>query len=94
MVREVPNTTLNCTVFSAMGLEDRGEHTILQPTDPNFGKVAAIWYKHIKKVYGIRGSHFGGDLFHEGGNQGGTPLKEAAEAVLMELMELWEAAQL
>lgn len=55
--------------------------TILQPTDPNFGKVAAIWYKHIKKVYGIRGSHFGGDLFHEGGKQGGTPLKEAAEAV-------------
>lgn len=55
--------------------------TILQPTDPIFGKIAAIWYKNLKKVYGYRGKYFGGDLFHEGGRQGGTPLKEAAEAV-------------
>ena len=54
---------------------------ILQPTDPVFGKIAALWYKNLKKVYGYQGKYFGGDLFHEGGNQGGTPLKEAAAAV-------------
>ena len=54
---------------------------ILQPTDQAFPKVAALWYKHLQKVYGYRGKYFGGDLFHEGGNKGGTPLKQAAEAV-------------
>lgn len=54
---------------------------ILQPTDPIFGKIAAIWYRNLKSVYGYQGKYFGGDLFHEGGKQGGTPLKEAAEAV-------------
>lgn len=54
---------------------------ILQPTDPAFAGVAATWYKSLKKVYGYQGKYFGGDLFHEGGNQGGTPLKEAAESV-------------
>lgn len=54
---------------------------VLQPTSPAFPKVAALWYKNLKKVYGYQGKYFGGDLFHEGGRQGGTPLKEAAEAV-------------
>ena len=55
--------------------------TILQPTDPIFGKIAAAWYKNVKKTYGYRVKYFGGDLFHEGGRQSGTPLKEAAQAV-------------
>ena len=54
---------------------------VLQPTDPIFGKTAALWYKNLRKVYGYQAKYFGGDLFHEGGNQGGTPLKEAAQAV-------------
>lgn len=54
---------------------------ILQPTDPIFGKIAELWYKHIRKVYDYQAKYFGGDLFHEGGNQGGTPLREAAQAV-------------
>lgn len=54
---------------------------ILQPTDPTFAKTAALWYKHLRKVYRYQAKYFGGDLFHEGGNRAGTPLKEAAQAV-------------
>lgn len=54
---------------------------VLQPTDPTFAKTASLWYKHLRKVYGYQAKYYGGDLFHEGGNQGGTPLKEAAQAV-------------
>lgn len=54
---------------------------ILQPTDPTFAKTAALWYEHLRKVYRYQAKYFGGDLFHEGGNQAGTPLKEAAQAV-------------
>lgn len=54
---------------------------ILQPTSPTFPKVAELWYKNLKAVYGYQGKYFGGDLFHEGGRPGGTPLKEAAQAV-------------
>lgn len=54
---------------------------VLQPTAPDFPRLAAAWYKHLRKVYGYRGLYFGGDLFHEGGNTGGTPLTPAAQAV-------------
>ncbi len=54
---------------------------VLQPTAEDFPRLAGLWYKHIKKVYGYQGKYFGGDLFHEGGNTGGTPLKPAAQAV-------------
>ena len=35
-----------------------------------FPKLAADWYKALRKVYGIPGKMFGGDLFH-GGAEGG-----------------------
>lgn len=54
---------------------------VLQPTAPDFPRLAAAWYKHLRKVYGYRGTYFGGDLFHEGGSTGGTPLTPAAQAV-------------
>ena len=54
---------------------------VLQPTAADFPRLAAIWYKHIRKVYGYQGKYFGGDLFHEGGSTGGTPLTPAAKAV-------------
>lgn len=54
---------------------------VLQPTAAGFPRLAAAWYKNLKKVYGYRGRYFGGDLFHEGGSTGGTPLTPAAQAV-------------
>lgn len=54
---------------------------VLQPTAPDFPRLAALWYKHVQYVYEYRAKCFGGDLFHEGGRTGGTPLKAAAEAV-------------
>ncbi len=54
---------------------------IIQPTAEDFPRLAAIWYKHLKQVYGYQGKFFGGDLFHEGGNPGGTPFTPAAQAV-------------
>ncbi|MBO5684288.1 MAG: alpha-N-acetylglucosaminidase C-terminal domain-containing protein [Akkermansia sp.] len=54
---------------------------ILQPTAEDFPRLAALWYKNLRKVYGYQGKYFGGDLFHEGGSTGGTPLTPAAQAV-------------
>lgn len=54
---------------------------VLQPTAEDFPKFAAIWYKHLRQVYGYQAKFFGGDLFHEGGSTGGTPLTPAAQAV-------------
>ena len=54
---------------------------VLQPTAEDFPRLASLWYKHINEVYGYQGKFFGGDLFHEGGNTGKTPLTPAAMAV-------------
>ena len=54
---------------------------VLQPTAEDFPRLAALWYKHLRSVYGYQGMNFGGDLFHEGGSTGGTPLTPAARAV-------------
>lgn len=55
--------------------------SVLQPTAPAFGKIAALWYRHLHAVYGIRARAYGGDLFHEGGNKGKTDLTAAAGSV-------------
>lgn len=54
---------------------------VLQPTAQDFPRIAATWYRNLRKVYGYKGKCFGGDLFHEGGSTGGTPLAPAAQAV-------------
>ncbi len=54
---------------------------VLQPTAGAFPQYAALWYKHLHNVYGTTAKAYGGDLFHEGGNKGDTPLTEAAQAV-------------
>ncbi len=54
---------------------------VLDPTCPAFQKVARIWYKNLKDVYGITPQALGGDLFHEGGNTGGIRLSQAASTV-------------
>ncbi len=56
--------------------------TLLDPTTEAFGKIAALWYKHLFAVYGVtRADAFGGDLFHEGGRTGGLDVEACARAV-------------
>lgn len=54
---------------------------IVDPTCEAFPKLAADWYRSLRKVYGISGKMFGGDLFHEGGSKGNINVTQAAEAV-------------
>ncbi|RYX82026.1 alpha-N-acetylglucosaminidase [bacterium] len=54
---------------------------VLKPTSAQFPRVAALWYKNLHQVYGGHTSAYGGDLFHEGGRPGNTPLGEAAKSV-------------
>ena len=54
---------------------------VVDPTCEAFPKLAADWYKALRKVYGIPGKMFGGDLFHEGGRKGDIDVTQAAQAV-------------
>lgn len=54
---------------------------VLDPTCEAFPKIAAVWYKNLEKVYGVKATAFGGDLFHEGGQSKGVSVKDAATAV-------------
>lgn len=55
---------------------------VLAPTSKSFEKIARIYYKHLKAVYGIDTvDAFAGDLFHEGGRTGGLNVTECARAV-------------
>jgi alpha-N-acetylglucosaminidase len=54
---------------------------VLDPTTKAFNKVAAIWYKNLEKVYGMKPTMLGGDLFHEGGQSGDINVTEAAQCV-------------
>ena len=54
---------------------------VVDPTCEAFPKLAADWYKALRKVYGIPGKMFGGDLFHEGGGRGDIDVTQAAQAV-------------
>lgn len=55
--------------------------SVLEPTSPDFPKLAEIWYRHLEETYGYRAKAFGGDLFHEGGESGEADLAACAKAV-------------
>src|SRR5690606_10697479 len=53
---------------------------VLDPSDPVFATTAEIYYEELEAVLGpVR--HFGGDLFHEGGQTGGLDLATAFREV-------------
>ena len=54
---------------------------MLDPTGEEFAKVAAIWHKNLKAVYGFEPKYLAGDLFHEGGRTKGIDVTEATRAV-------------
>lgn len=54
---------------------------ILDPTDPEFDRVADVFYEETRKLYGEDLRFFSGDPFHEGGVAKGVDLGEAGRAI-------------
>lgn len=54
---------------------------ILDPTDPEFDKVAAIFYDETKNLYGSDIHYFSGDPFHEGGITDNISLDKAGKRI-------------
>lgn len=54
---------------------------ILDPTDPAFARVAAIYYEELGRLYGRDLRFFSGDPFHEGGVMAGVDLGRAGASV-------------
>lgn len=54
---------------------------ILDPLDPEFDKVAAIFYEETRRLYGSDIRFFSGDPFHEGGTTDGVSLGDAGRAI-------------
>lgn len=58
--------------------------SVISPLDPQFAKVAGLWYAEHHRLYG-KARYYGGDLFHEGGKAAGLDLGECARAVQREM---------
>lgn len=54
---------------------------LLDPTKPEYARLAAIWHKNLERVYGFKPKYLAGDLFHEGGNTAGIDVTAATRAV-------------
>lgn len=52
----------------------------LQPTDPQFERIAALYYREMTRLYG-KASYYSMDPFHEGGNTSGVDLETAGKAI-------------
>lgn len=52
----------------------------LQPTDPQFERIAALYYREMTRLYG-KASYYSMDPFHEGGNTSGVGLEAAGKAI-------------
>ena len=59
----------------------------LDPTDPLFDKLAAIYYEEQKNLFGET-QFFGGDPFHEGGTSEGINVKLAAQKILQAMRKV------
>ena len=54
---------------------------ILDPTDPEFARVAGLYYDELAKLYGNDLHFFSGDPFHEGGIMAGVDLGRSGQAI-------------
>ena len=52
----------------------------LQPTDPQFERIAALYYREMTRLYG-KVSYYSMDPFHEGGTTSGVDLEAAGKAI-------------
>lgn len=53
----------------------------LQPTDPQFARIAQLYYNELTKLYG-KADYYSMDPFHEGGNVKGVNLDEAGHSIM------------
>lgn len=53
----------------------------LQPTDPRFQEIAALYYKEMNKLFG-KADFYSMDPFHEGGNTAGVNLADAGRSIM------------
>lgn len=53
----------------------------LQPTDPRFQEIAALYYKEMNKLFG-KADFYSMDPFHEGGSTAGVNLDEAGLSIM------------
>ena len=53
----------------------------LQPTDPRFEEIAAVYYEELNRLYG-KAAYYSMDPFHEGGNVEGVDLDAAGQAIM------------
>jgi alpha-N-acetylglucosaminidase len=56
----------------------------LQPTDPNFKKIAQLYYKELYALYG-KTKYYSIDPFHEGGSIEGVDLAHSGREIMNEL---------
>jgi alpha-N-acetylglucosaminidase len=54
---------------------------MLDPTDPQFARIAGIYYEEVKRLYGPDIHFFSGDPFHEGGVMAGVDLARAGVGI-------------
>lgn len=54
---------------------------ILDPASDAFARFAAVWYRNLEKVYGIKPRFLAGDLFHEGGQTGNLDVTASVRSV-------------
>ena len=54
---------------------------ILDPLDPEFKRIASIFYEETRNLYGSDIRYFSGDPFHEGGVTDGVSLGDAGKAI-------------
>ncbi len=80
----VPESLINKK--PSAGIRDTGNWLVYQrpafldPTDPAFAGIAAIYYEEQEKLLG-KANYFGGDPFHEGGIHQGVQIPDAAAAI-------------
>jgi len=60
---------------------------ILIPGNPDFSRIAAIYYNELQKAYGQNIRFFAGDPFHEGGITDGIDLKMAGHSIQAEMQK-------
>lgn len=53
---------------------------VLSPLDPEFDRLAQLWYNEYELLYG-KSNYYAGDLFHEGGRTGGLDITACARSV-------------
>ena len=59
---------------------DYNRPSFLQPTDENFQRIAALYYKEMTRLFG-KAKYYSMDPFHEGGNTKGVDLDAAGKAI-------------